>query len=707
MDVVSEVTQEMRRRLHLAREAEGANRAAQLEDNRFRFGEQWPAAMKIARQIDKRPALTINKTDTFVRSVVNNMRAQRPRIRVHPVADGADMKKADVIEGLIRHIEVNSNADLAYDTAGDFQVSIGEGYWRICSRYVAEDSFDQELYIDRIRNPFTVYMDPSAAMPDGSDAEWCILTSSMKKSAFRKKYPHAKVADVNDLGPGDDKAVWASAEEVIIAEYYRFEEREDELWLLSNGQKVLKSRAPMNEHELLVTYNIRIVHRRKTTSRQLKWSLCSAVEELEERDLPGKYIPVVRVIGAEMIDAGKIIRFGMVRQLKDPQRMYNYWRTQETEFVALAPLAPWLIAEGQDEGHEDEWQNANRKSYSRLTYKPVHDEQGNLLPPPQRLTPQQIPAASVNAAMSASEDLKAVAGMFDPALGAPGQETSGRMVTARQGQSDMSNFHFYDNLTRSICYTGVILLDLIPYYYDTQRVIRILGIDGVPQTTTINEKVRDELGAIREVLNDITVGTYDVVMDTGPGYQTKRQENSEMLLGLLKTMPQVAQAAGDLVVRQMDFEAAQDVADRLAAANPLAMAEKELPKDLPDDVKAFIAHLMGTVQQQQQALQQAELEKKYRMGVEQLRQQGKLASDQLWAEHEMRHEHVRQDGENRRLLAKEHAQNLREEVKSRTKLEDTQMRNDESWREAQLDAATDLKLSQDRGPNNEFHREHA
>jgi hypothetical protein len=365
------------------------------------------------------------------------------------------------------------------------------------------------------------------------------------------------------------------------------------------------------------------------------------------------------------------------------------------------------MAEGQDEGYENEWQNANRKSYSRLKYKPVRDEAENLLPPPQRLTPQAIPAASVNAAMAASEDLKAVAGMFDPALGAPGQETSGRMVQARQGQSDMSNYHFYDNLTRAIRHTGVILLDLIPHYYDTQRVIRILGIDGVPQTTTINEKVRDQFGAVQQVLNDVTVGTYDVVMDTGPGYQTKRQENSEMLLGLLKALPQVGQVGGDLVVRQMDFEAAQDLADRLAAANPLAMAEKKLPDDLPDDVKAFIAHLMGANQQMQQALQQAELEKKYRMGVEQVRQQGKLASDQLWADHEMRHEEVRQQGENRRALAKEHGQNMRAQIAAETKLHDTAIRTDESWREAQLDARTDLELGEDRGPNNKFHREHA
>lgn len=704
---MSEIVTEMRRRLRLAQEADGGNRADMLEDIRFSFGEQWPAAMKMARQQEGRPALTINKTDTFVRSVVNNMRSQRPRIRVHPVSDGACVKKADVIEGLMRHIEVNSNADLAYDTAGEFQVRAGEGYWRVASRYVDDDSFDQELYIDRIRNPFTVYMDPSATMPDGSDAEWCLITSSMKKETFRKKYPRAKVADVNDLGPGDDKAVWASAENVVVAEYYRFEDRADELWLLSNGQKVLKSRAPMDEHGLLVTYNLRIAHRRQTTSRQLKWSLCTAVEELDSRDLPGKHIPVVRASGAEMIDNGKVIRFGMVRQLKDPQRMYNYWRTQETEFVALAPLAPWLIAEGQDEGHEDEWRTANRKSYSRLTYKPVHDEQGSPLPPPQRLTPQQIPAASVNAAMAASEDLKAVAGMFDPALGAPGQETSGKMVQARQGQSDMSNYHFYDNLTRSIRHTGVILLDLIPHYYDTERVIRILGIDGVPQTVTINEKQRDQFGAIQQVLNDVTVGTYDVVMDTGPGYQTKRQENSEMLLGLLKTMPQVAQAAGDLVVRQMDFEAAQDVADRLEAVNPIAVAEKQLPKDLPDEAKKIIMHLQAQLQQAQQAAQQLMREKEAKVFGEQVRGQAKLASDQLWAQHESEQERIRQAGENRRLLAKEHAENVREEIRSRTKLEDTQLRNDESRFEALLDAHTDLKLGQDRGPNNEFHREHA
>lgn len=684
MDLINE----MRERMRLAIDADGGNRIKAIQDLKFSHGEQWPAEARLARQQEKRPCLTVNKTDSFVRSVVNNMRSQRPRIRVHPIADGADVKKADIIEGLCRHIEVNSAADLAYDTAADYQVRCGFGFWRINSRYVSEDSFDQELYIDRIRNPFTVYFDPSSTMPDGSDAEWCVITSGMRKSEFKRKYPKAKIAEVDDLGPGDDKAVWASKEEVVVGEYYRFEEVDDTLCLMSNGSKVFKSKLP--SAEILGAMGIKIIDTRPSVRKQLKWSLNSALEELDKRDLPGKYIPVIPVYGAELVIDGKVERFGMVRQLIDPQRMYNYWRTQETEYAGIAPLAPWLMAEGQDEGHEEEWKNANRKAYSRLIYKPIFDDEGNPLPPPQRLQPSQIPAATVNAAMAASEDLKAVAGMFDPALGAPGQETSGAMVIARQGQSDMSNYHFYDNLCRSIRQTGIVLLDLIPHYYDTQRVVRILGVDGVPQTTTINQKVRDQLGNIVQVLHDVTVGTYDVVMDTGPGYQTKRQENTETLLGLLRELPQVGQVAGDIVVRQMDFEASTDVADRLAAANPIAMAEKQLPQDLPDDVKAYIAHMQGAMQQLQTAYQQLEMEKK-----------AKVWGDAQWIQLEKYKIDKQEDGENKRLLAKEHAENTRTAITEHTRMHEANERISEDRFEALLDAHTDIKLHQDRPPHNE------
>lgn len=665
-----DVADECRERMKLARDSEDENRAAGLDDLRFAAGDQWPAESKAQRTLERRPCLTINKTDTFCRSIENNMRQQRPRIKVHAISGGADKMVADVIEGMIRHIEINSNADLAYDTAGHYQVRMGWGYWRVIAKYTDSDSFDQELCVERIRNPFSVYMDPSSISPDGSDANWCVITQAIRREEFLRDYPNADPMDYPNLGAGDDKAQWANKKEVIVAEYIRFVDKSEKLFHLSDGRKVFKSDMP--SAETLQAAGVEIVNQRDSIRRQLKWSKCTGVEELDKRELPGKYLPVVPAYGAELIVDGKCVRFGAVRQAMDPQRMYNYWRTQETEFVALAPKAPWIMVEGQDEGHENEWNTANVSSYSSLKFKAMSDETGAQYPPPQRQQPQAIPAASVNAAMGASEDMKAVFGMFDPALGAPGQETSGTMVRQRQQQSDLSNFHFYDNLTRSIRQTGKILLDLIPHYYDTERVMRIIGEDGQPKTLTINQKQRDSFGAVLKVLNDVTVGCYDVVMDTGPGYQTRRQEGAEMMIETLKALPQVGQVAGDLIVRQMDYPGSNDIADRLEATNPIAMAEKKLPDDMPPEAKSLIANLQGAVQQMQQHIQQLELEKK-----------AKVWGDAQWQDMEMQKTHLQEQGANQR-----------EAVKAMAKLYDTDTKADAGMKSEHFRAQLEILLKQ-------------
>lgn len=601
----SSVVEEVRSRLQLAIDSETANRAAAQDDLKFAAGDQWPTEIKMQRMLDRRPCLTINKTDTFVRSVVNNMRQQRPRIKVHPVSDGADQAIAEVIEGLIRHIEVSSNADAAYDTGSDYQVRMGWGYWRILGKYSDEKSWEQDLCIERIRNPFSVYFDPSSISPDGSDAKWCIITGRIKREEFEKKYPGKKVTGWALTGPGDDVP---AKDEIMLAEYLRLEETPADLLRLSDGSSVWASDFDAEANPSLIE-----VDRRRSMRIQLKWSKLSGADELEKRDLPGKYLTVIPIYGAELIDGGKVVRYGMVRQLKDPQKMYNFWRTSEAEIVALAPKAPWVMAEGQDEGFELEWNSANTKNYSSLKYKPVTAGDANtILPPPQRQQPQAIPAASVNAAMAASEDLKAVAGMFDPALGAPGQETSGTMVAKRQQQSDLSNYHFYDNETRSIRHTGIVLLNLIPYYYDTKRTVRIIGEDGTPDSVTLNE------AAVEKVLNDLTVGKYDVVMDTGPGYDTKRLEAQDAMLGILKAYPEIAKVGGDLIIRQFDAPGMSALADRLAAMIPAAQAEKDLPKDMDPKVRQFVAGLMMQLQQAKQMAQQLQQEKDAKVfGIEQ------------------------------------------------------------------------------------------
>lgn len=605
--------------LKTAVDAETQNRAEALNDLKFSAGDQWPTMIQTARELEHRPCLTINKTDSFVRQAVNNMREQRPRIQVHPVAGGSDKQKADVIAGLMRHIQTKSRADVAYDTAADFQVRMGWGYWRINTRYVREDSFDQEICIDRVRNPFTVYFDPASMSPDGSDAEWCVITDKMTRKKFERKYPKAKWVDFKQLGAGDDLSDWATKDEIRVAEYFKIERTPDVLLMLSNGKTAYKSQVKPEE---IQAAGITIVQERSTVRRRVMWFKMTALEVLDQREIPGRYIPVVPVYGAEYEIEGKVIRYGMVRGLQDPQRMYNFWRTAETEVVALAPKAPWLVAEGQIEGYEDTWNQANNRSFAYLHYKPIVQD-GVPVPPPERLQPQGMPQAQVNAAIGASEDMKAVAGMFDPALGAEGQETSGVMVKRRQQQSDKSNFHFYDNLCRSIQHTGQIILDWIPHYYDTQRTIRIIGEDGTPQSTIINQKQLDpQTGAVMQVLNDVTVGDYDIVIDTGPGYQTKREEAADNMLGLLGTPvgEKVAMVADDIIVRQFDWAGADQIADRLAAANPIAGIESQIPDDVPDQAKALIAHLTAQNQQLNQALQQAELDRKYRLTSEHIKQ---------------------------------------------------------------------------------------
>jgi uncharacterized protein with PIN domain len=579
----------------LVNDSDSTNRSEALQDIRFAAGDQWPVEIQNSRNLEARPCLTINKIDAYVRQVTNQQRQQRPRIKVHPVNNLADYKIAQVLEGITRHIEVNSNADTAYDTAFDYAVRMGWGYWRVNTKYVSEDSFDQEIYIDAIDNPFTVYFDPNSVRPDGSDAERCLVTTLLSKTVFKEMYPDADDgANFTHRSTGDNAASWVTKEDIRIAEYFYVTREKAKLYLLSDGSSGFADT-------------------RESFRRAVKWCKMTALEILEEKTWDGKYIPIVPCYGAQVIVDDKRKKYGLVRFAKDPQRMYNFWRTSMTESIALAPKAKWLLAEGQDEGHENEWALANIKSSPVLRYK-QKDIEGQPAPVPVRLQPESPPAGIMDAANAINTDLQMVLGILDPNQ-LPSGNISGKALQGQQSQTDLSNFHFYDNLTRSIKHTGKILLDLIPKIYDTQRVMRIIGSDGQPDMTTINEQT-----AIGEVLNDVTVGEYDVVMDTGPGFQSKRQQAVEAMMPLLTGNKELFDLAGDLVFRNMDFPGADVIADRLAARNPMAQIDEK--SDIPPQVQMQLAQQQQQLEQMQQQLQAAQLEINNRMQVAQLKDEG-------------------------------------------------------------------------------------
>jgi hypothetical protein len=608
--------QDAQKYLRFSNDADSYNRQDALDDLKFSSGDQWPVEVQNSRNLEARPCLTINKLDGFIRQVCNQQRQARPRMKAHSMNSSANAKVADILTGIFKHIEVNSDADTAYDTAFEFAVRMGWGYWRVVTDYVREDSFDQEIYIKPIQNPFTVYFDPNSQMPDGSDAESCLITEVMSKKDFKAQYPNADDGgNFTMRGTGDADADWIMKDDIRVAEWWYTERKKTKLLLLSDGTQVYKEDAPAPE--ILEAAGIMVVAERETMRKTIKWAKLTGMEVLEEATWAGKYIPIVPVYGQQLTVDDKRKKYGLVRQAKDPQRMYNYWRTALTESVALAPKAKWLLAEGQDEGHENEWNLANVKATPVLRYK-QKDIEGQPAPVPQRLQPEPPPAGIVEATSAINNDLQTVVGIFDPNQFMQGN-MSGKAIRGQQMQIDLSNFHYYDNLTRSLKQTGRIILDLIPKIYDKERVMRIIGYDNRPEMVTINQRIVDEQGA-EKILNDVTVGEYDVYMDTGPGYQSKRQEAVEAMIPLLQANPELFQAAGDLVFRNMDFPGADVIADRLAAANPMARIDEK--SDIPPQVQMQLMASQKMVADLQQQIAALTLNLQHQTDVQRLKEEG-------------------------------------------------------------------------------------
>jgi hypothetical protein len=650
--------------LRLSNDADTSNRSEALEDLKFAAGDQWPTEIQNSRNLEARPCLTINKIDPYIRQVTNQQRQARPRIKVHGMNTSSDEKLAEILTGVIRHIEVNSDADQAYDTAFDYSVRMGWGYFRVVTDYIRDDSFDQEIYIRPIDNPFTVYFDPNSILPDGSDAERCLITTVLEKKVFQDMYPDADLGSFTYRGTGDDSAEWIMKDDIRIAEYFYTERKAVKLVQLSDGTAVFEDELPAEE--ILRMAGITRVGERESMRKQIKWCKLTAMEVLEERTWPGKYIPIVPVYGQQLVIESKRKKYGLVRNAKDPQRMLNFWQTSITESVALAPKAKWLLAEGQDEGHELEWASANIKSTPVLRYK-QKDIEGQPAPAPVRLQPEPPPAGILAASASINNDLQAVLGIFDPNQ-MPTGNMSGKAINGQQQQMDLTNFHYFDNLTRSIRFAGKILLDLIPKIYDHERVMRIIGYDNQPELVVLNQRTVDAAG-VTKILNDVTVGEYDVVMETGPGYNSKRQEAVANMMPLLSASPELMKIAGDLVFRNMDFPGADVIADRLAASNPLANIDEK--SDIPPQAQMQIAQSKQMIEQMQQQMQQMEMMLKSRADVVALQQ----------------------DGETKRKLMDVTSRAHNTETINEAKVNQNIMNSMVSQNKAELDAMTKLMLA--------------
>jgi Phage P22-like portal protein len=530
-------------------------------DLKFLAGDQWPEFARQARA--NRPMLTINKLPQFLHQVTNDIRRNAAVIKVTPVDGKQDPAMAAVYDGIINDIQYRSSAKHIYATAAYHAAACGIGHWRVVSKYCDDDTFDQELSLELIPYPLAVYWDPAAVKPDRSDAMWCIVVEIVPRATFELKYPGMMPTSVTDYRAGDTTAgvFWVTADYVLIAEYWAKVPITRTLVAFQGGQTVDITGKDMAELADLQMQFGPVVQKRTRPGYAVEQTMVTGSDILSgPHRWPGKHIPIVPVIGNEVPLERNTVRSGLIRHARDAQQLYNFYRSAAAESIALAPKAPFLATTKQIGKHKEQWDTANTANAPYLLYEPDDKAPGLA---PNRVHPPEPPEALWREAQVATEDLKATTGIYDASLGAKSNETSGIAIKRREQQGDTANYHYQDNLQRSIEHGGRIIVDLIPKIYDNQRVIRLLAVDGKEQFVPINHQIMAEDGE-PVLINDLSVGRYDVRVTIGPSYDTKRLEGASAITELMSSLPpEFAAALADIAVRNMDIPDAEEAAQRI------------------------------------------------------------------------------------------------------------------------------------------------
>jgi hypothetical protein len=577
------------------------------EDLRFRRGtlrDQWDDEALQARK--GRPCHVVNKLPQFIRQVTGDMRRKKPGIKVVPVDSGADVETADVRGGMIRYVENRSKAKHVYTTGADSQVTCGIGHWQVMTEYAHSGTFNQEIRIGGIDDGVAVVWDADASGPTKEDADHCFVPTDMSLAKFKARWPEAKT-DGFDTPGGETFVNWSSDEHIRVAAYWKKKPIKRTLALMQDGTiddltDVLKDSdkgAIASGMEYLKSTGARIEERNSYTVCRY---LMSMGEILEEADWPGMHIPVIPVVGEEVRVGRDVYRHGVVRYARDLQRLENYYASAETEVIALQPKAPWLGTKKNFQARLDLWETANTENHPYMVYTP---DAANGNKEPSRIQPPVASQAIIEGKQRNSEDMKAVIGIYDASLGAKSNETSGIAIQRRDAQADTGTFVYHDNFALAIERTAEIVNELFPKIYDTQRTMRIIGDDGKPNLVEINKP--QVMNGVDRIQHDMTAGSYDVVMEEGPAYATKREQAQDGIMAFIQAFPPAAAVLGDIFAKIMDFPHTEEIGERLEEILPPQVKAK-LQQERAEAEQASGKPPSPEMQQQAQAQQAAQQE---------------------------------------------------------------------------------------------------
>jgi hypothetical protein len=533
------------------------NREEMLDDLRFVNGDQWDTEATRIRQLSGRPTITVPYISTLVDSIVGDYRQNKPGLKVSPVGGDGDEKTANILQGLFRHINEQGGGDAARMWGLECSVKCGQGFYRLHTKYCRPDSFHQDVYYKKILNPLSVFPDPHADTP--LEMRFCFLTDDIPRSEFTELYPDAGTISVT-TATGDFDPGWESSEDTVkIAEYWWVEYRKKTIALMDNGAVMDLKDVPKEEH-------FRVEKTRETHEPKVFMAKITGKEIVEgPHEWPGSFIPVLWVYGKTEIIDNTHYRRGIVRFSKDSQRVLNYVRSSTVEWLQQAPKVPYIGTPEMFEGHEDEWDTSNTQPRQRLTYnkQPGGDR-------PYREAPPQVPSGLVQEAEQARRDMHTTSGVFEASTGQRSNEVSGKALKMRQQEISNNSFAFLGNLHQTMIVEGRMLLDIIPKIYDTHRIVRI--IDEYDRPTTGQVNVPDDSqtpgDSVDQVLNDLSIGDYDVTISTGPAYETLRQESVEQMLEFLRHNPGLSNMFMDLIAGGSDWPGADKIQKRLETLLP-------------------------------------------------------------------------------------------------------------------------------------------
>jgi hypothetical protein len=603
----AKVIERAKKRYERLCEKDSQNRANQAADIKFIWQEdtQWTDKERAFRKNAGDPCMTFPQFKQFLAQVVNDQRQSRPGIRIHP-ADGAATKEiAEIYQGVVRGIEVGSQAEAVYDWGYLHSVAGGRGYWRVLSEYEGPKSFNQKLVIKKIADPLSVRLSLDYTEPDGADRSHGFVEEVLTKDEFETKYP-----DADPLNWGSDNKWYPKDGEVIVADYYERVLEKRTLVQLTDGSSVYDDEIPP---DAMVATDANGPISRECEHYRVDWyTLAGGEQILETHKWPGSIIPVVCAMGDETVIDGEKVYQGLIAQAKDTQRLFNFGMTQQAVHLALTPRAPWVGPAAAFANHP-EWADANTSNYSYLPYEHV-DAEGNPIPMPQRGQPATPDSGWLNWTQQMQGLMKSIIGMYENTLGMRGQETSGKAITAREKQGDTATFHYLDNHGRAIALTGRILVENIPHFYDTERQVQTVSQDGASSMKKINEQQVQLDGQWRPAQDsDLTRGQYAVTVDSGPTYATKKQEAAELTMQLVQAYPPIMQWAGDLVIGLQEIPDVDLIVERMKLSLPPPVQEMMAAKDAGEDpevarmqaqMKQMAEQFQGQMQQMQQQMQQ-------------------------------------------------------------------------------------------------------